>query len=103
MGHASSYICGECDFRAEFVSGDFDFGFSGVIVTPVVCARHGVVSADTGLNAQDGDRVDDATRAARFPCPDCNRPCEQWDRLTCPRCSHQSMREDLSGPQILWD
>jgi predicted RNA-binding Zn-ribbon protein involved in translation (DUF1610 family) len=100
MGTANSYRCEDCrhDFSA---SEDFSFGFSGDVVTPVVCARHGLVEADTGINVARGDAISSAVKAkAAFPCPKCGADSPRWDRRSCPRCGGRHL--DFAG-QIMWD
>ena len=99
MGAASTYVCDLCEYRADFVTGDFDFGFLGVVVTPVICNEHGVVSAETGLKPGQTPRSSDVT----YPCPECQQLCGQWDRTTCPWCRQTTMHEALDGPIIMWD
>ena len=100
MGTANSYICGVC--RHEFsASEDFSFGFSGDVVTPVVCARHGVVEADTGINIARGDVITAVDKAKpAFPCPECGKDSPRWDRRSCPQCGGRNL--DVAD-QIMWD
>lgn len=56
MGLSQDNICESCGWVARLVSRDFDFGRSGEVTTPVVCPKHVIVQADTGLNARDEGR-----------------------------------------------
>ena len=82
MGSGQDYRCTNCGHVAKGISEDFDFGFSGDVITPVVCATHGIMSADTGLNAQHD--CWEAERKQSYPCPACRSESDLWDRRTCP-------------------
>lgn len=84
MGQAADYGCPECGYRAEFVVEDFSCGFSGDVLTPVVCTEHGIISADTGVNVRDGEFPARPNQA--FPCPECRAISPRWDRRFCPKC-----------------
>lgn len=101
MGSAADYLCTACGYRAERVTANSDFGFSGIVVTPVVCAQHGIMSADTGMNVMDGGPS--RRRKRKFPCPECGALSPRWDRRTCPECGQTSMGVDPTGPLIDWD
>ncbi|HEX7323253.1 MAG TPA: hypothetical protein VF299_10040 [Mycobacterium sp.] len=104
MGSASNYVCTDCGCVAECVTADFDYGFTGDVVTPLLCATDGIASARTGLNAMKVESGADATRSSRmFPCPVCDAMSPRWDRKTCPECGHKTMIVDPSSGEILWD
>jgi hypothetical protein len=69
-------------------------------VTPVVCARHGIVSADTGMNAAHGPC---GPQKQSYPCPECGVASPRWDRKTCPECRRPAMEVDPHGGMICWD
>jgi DNA-directed RNA polymerase subunit RPC12/RpoP len=100
MGSASNYTCHNCGAKLEFITPDFDYGFSAEVTTPVVCAEHGVQQADTGLMAW--DRGWDERKQPSYPCPECGRDSHLWDHRTCPVCGKRRMREDLNKG-IFWD
>jgi hypothetical protein len=102
MGEARDYLCESCGYEARRVTGDFDCGFSGVVVTPVACPEHGVVTADTGLNRRDDPGCDERWRDS-YPCPECGRDCPLWDRVTCPTCGAPGMVVNPDGDMLLWD
>ena len=101
MGSAADYVCENCRHRAKGVTDDFDCGFSGAVTTPVVCKTHGILPAQTGLQAfQDG-----WTRHKRkaYPCPECQTMSRVWDRHTCPACGSKTMVIDSEGGFVCWD
>ena len=71
------------------MTADFDFGFSGRVTTPVVCREHGLVQADTGLNAQDNGWR--RKRRRSYKCPVCASQCNLWDHKTCPQCGNHGL------------
>lgn len=73
MGGASGYRRAVCGHRAEYVTDDFSFGFSGDVVTPVPCVQHGIVSA-----ASWGERP--RQRAFHGPESDVSMPGVVWRR-----------------------
>jgi DNA-directed RNA polymerase subunit RPC12/RpoP len=101
MGHAADYWCTACGHQAENVTDNFSFGFSGVVVTPVVCTEHGIVTADTGMNARDDGPLTHTER--EFSCPMCGAMSPRWDRTTCPECGQKCMSVDPNGRDIMWD
>jgi len=101
MGGACGYLCENCGYRAEYVTDDFDYGFMGVVITPVVCPDHGVQNADTGLRAWDDGR--EGRRRDSYPCPECHQERSLWDRRTCPKCGLPKIVEDPSVGLINWD
>src|SRR5262245_13443565 len=98
MGRAAGYTCAECGYRAEFVADDFSYGFSGDVVTPVVCAEHGIISANTGINVIHGGLP--AHRKRKFPCPECGVLSPRWNRKSCPKCGSDRIESDTV---IMWD
>ncbi len=56
MGTAHQYLCGNCGHRFT-ASEDFDYGFLGEVITPVVCAEHGISEAEVGVNLACGDEM----------------------------------------------
>jgi len=100
MGSASGYVCDNCGAKVDFVTPDFDYGFSAQVTTPVLCAEHGVQQAETGLMAWDHG-WEEHTRTS-YPCPECGRDSRLWDHRTCPVCGERRMREDPSET-ICWD
>jgi endogenous inhibitor of DNA gyrase (YacG/DUF329 family) len=101
MGIAGTYTCPHCGYSAEWVTADFDCGFSGDVVTPVVCAEHGIRGARTGLKAWD-DGWREATRES-YPCPECRAESPRWDRRTCPACGRRGAENEGWAPGIMWD
>ena len=101
MGSAADYVCESCGYRAREVTGDFDFGRIGVVVAPVVCPKHGIVCANTGLNAWDEGWT--SHKRGVYPCPHCGSLSATWDRCTCPDCGQKTMGEDPHGIVALWD
>jgi predicted RNA-binding Zn-ribbon protein involved in translation (DUF1610 family) len=101
MGHAADYRCTACGHQAKSVTDSFSFGFSGVVVTPIVCVEHGIVSADTGMNVRAGEPLTRGNR--RFACPECGAMSARWDRTTCPKCGQNRMTVDPNGRDIMWD
>ena len=101
MGTAQDYICDSCGYRVEFVTGDFDFGFSGAVTTPIVCPKHAIQQADTGRNVRSLDW--EPTGRDSFPCPVCHLENPRWDRKTCPKCGEPTMAVDPARGQIMWD
>jgi hypothetical protein len=79
----------------------FDFGFTGDVVTPVLCEEHGIVEADTGLKAWDDGWASQKRDA--YPCPECGAASPVWDRRTCPNCGKKSMRIDWDAGPLMWD
>ena len=72
-----------------------------MILTPVVCGKHGLQNAETGINVARGEPitlVDAAT--TEYPCPSCGVPSPRWDGRSCPTCGGRQLA--LVG-QILWD
>ncbi|HEY1840264.1 MAG TPA: hypothetical protein VGG53_08585 [Mycobacterium sp.] len=67
MGSAAGYTCSACGYRADGVVDDFSFGFRGDVMAAVVCAEHGLVSADTGINVMDGDMPAHPRAPLRLP------------------------------------
>lgn len=100
MGTLLSYSCGNCGRHVEHVSEDFDYGFSGEVVVPILCEEHGVRQVQTGLNARAEDWRDHAL--STYPCPRCRRESPLWDHRTCPRCGERRVEAD-PGDLILWD
>jgi predicted RNA-binding Zn-ribbon protein involved in translation (DUF1610 family) len=100
MGSASGYICDNCGAALDFVTPDFDFGFSAQVTTPVLCAEHGVQQVDTGLMAWDHGWEEH--RRASYPCPECGLQSPLWDHRTCPVCGERRMRVD-PNEAICWD
>lgn len=78
MGSASLHRCRSCGYETDYITPDFDHGMSAVVVTPVLCATHGVAIADTGLMAWDMDW--ESQKADEYPCPECGETCPRWDR-----------------------
>jgi hypothetical protein len=101
MGSAADYVCESCGYRARAVTRDFDYGFSADVVTPVVCHKHGIVSALTGLKAWDEGWT--SHRRDEYPCPHCGCLSATWDRCTCPDCGQKTMGVDPHGITTLWD
>lgn len=100
MGHGNDYVCTACGERIPYVPGDFDYGFSAVIVTPVLCRTHGVVWAETGLSAHDPGWRHKKRRS--YPCSECGTDSPRWDRKTCPRCGERTAVPD-PDTVINWD
>jgi ribosomal protein L37AE/L43A len=98
MGTAWNYTCESCGYEANFVTDDFDCGFTGKVVTPISCPEHGVQTADTGM---DYSRDIVSVRADAYPCPECNTMRPRWDRKTCPMCGASTMRQ--TDDIICWD
>ena len=98
---AHDYLCENCGYEAEFVTEDFDCGMDGAITTPVVCAKHGLVQAETGLNYRDPDW--DEGVSGSYPCPRCKRQSALWDRRTCPKCGKPRMEFHPLCGEIMWD
>ena len=101
MGSAQGYRCPACGYRSAHVTADFGCGFSGVVVTPVLCEEHGIVGVSTGLNAMNPgwrSNVQD-----HYPCPECGAVSPLWDRRTCPSCGKQSMEADPEAELLMWD
>lgn len=100
MGTAAEYRCDYCGH--QFIgTEDFSFGFSGDVVTPVVCGEHGLCSGDTGINVARGDQITAEVRAkTEFPCEECRVESPRWDRRSCPACGGE--RLSFAG-QIMWD
>lgn len=101
MGCSQDYLCKNCGYEAELVSETFDYGFSGDVVTPVVCPSHRIQQADTGLCAQDEDWW--SRRLEAYPCPVCRQDSPLWDHRTCPKCGHASMAVNPLGGLMMWD
>jgi len=101
MGSAGTYTCKHCGYSAEWVTADFDFGFSGDVVTPIACPHDGIRQVETGLNAQDPDWRE--RRLEAYACPVCRERRRLWDRKTCPLCGQPSMDEDESDGFATWD
>jgi ribosomal protein L37E len=101
MGRERDYICASCGYRAELVCEEFDCGMSGDVVTPVICEKHAIVVAATGVKAWDEEAM--AHRKSSYPCPKCGRESPLWDRNTCPKCGQESMKADPDGREIMWD
>lgn len=102
MGTSYSHRCRSCGHVEEGVSPNFDYGMSGVVVTPVLCEEHGLVSADTGLSARD-DFDWESKKGVAYLCPECGRISPVWDRRTCPSCGKKSMGIWREGPMMMWD
>ena len=100
MGTAMEYRCKRCGHQFS-ATEDFSYGFSGEVVTPVVCAEHGLGDANTGINVARGDKITSADIAkAEYPCPQCRVSSPRWGRRSCPTCG--GGRLDFTA-QILWD
>ena len=102
MGSAGTYTCMSCGYTAEWVTADFDCGFSGDVVTPIACPEHGLVQVDTGLSARD-DRSWAEHKRDRYPCPACGEERRVWDRRTCPLCGNVAAENEGWFPGIDWD
>lgn len=98
VGLAAGYACPQCGYCANFVVDDFSVGFSGDVMVAVVCAEHGVVSTNTGINVLDGDMPARSTQ--QFACPECDVICPLWDRKTCPTCASDRIEQTS---YINWD
>lgn len=100
MGMAWEYRCADCG-RQFSATEDFSFGFSGDVVTPIVCMVHGLTAGDTGINlAAGGDLGPEVIAKQSFPCSACGSESPRWDRKSCPSCGCE--RLDFVG-QIMWD
>ena len=99
IGSAFDYGCEVCghQFRAE---EDFSFGMSGKVSTPVVCPKHGLKSADTGVNMMGGELTPEISEQRQFPCPKCGKEVPRWDRKSCPKCGSERLEH---GDEILFD
>ena len=102
MGISGTYTCPECGHATEEVTADFDHGMSGEVVTPVVCAEHGLQTAETGLCARD-DPEWTSRRANVYPCPECGAPAPLWDRRTCPHCGRMGAEDEGWVVDMCWD
>ena len=100
MGSMQDYRCTNCGYEAT-ASEDFAFGFTGEVITPVVCATHGLVIGETGLNAQ--QRGWKSKRRKSYPCSVCGRSSARWDRRTCPACGQPTMDVNPEGGITMWD
>jgi hypothetical protein len=101
MGSAATYTCQNCGYTAEWVTADFDCGFSGDVVTPIACPKDGIRQAMTGLKAWDDDWRD--RRRDSYECPECHEERPLWDRKTCPLCGQSTMDGNESNVIIMWD
>lgn len=100
MGTAAEFRCDDCGHQFS-ASEDFSFGFSGDVVTPVVCRAHGINEADTGINVAAGGRIGPEVRAKQtFPCRVCGVESPRWDHESCPKCGGEHL--DFVA-QIMWD
>lgn len=97
MGITRRYKCSNCGHEFEAVD-DFDCGMSGHVVTPVVCAKHGIADAETGTMAWDDDGI--MRSRGTFPCPECGTESPRWDRLSCPQCGGKT---SVTGRFTVWD
>lgn len=99
MGSAAGYTCADCGYDFEAVD-DFSFGFSGDVVTPVVCPEHGLVNTGTGINVARGQWHPETERKKKFPCRECGAMAPRWNRATCPKCGGEHL---ATTTQIMWD
>jgi len=99
MGMAIDWVCTSCGEQAHDVCEDGDCGMDLRIVTPVLCAKHGIVWGETDL-VWDGE---DPKLASAYPCPECGRMSPLWDRATCPACGAKAMVPDPENGTALWD
>ena len=100
MGTATEYRCEDCGHQFS-ASEDFSYGFLGDVVTPVVCGRHGLHDAETGINVARGEPITLVdVGQAEYPCPSCGVPSPRWDGRSCPTCGGRQLA--FVG-QILWD
>ncbi|MCH9669011.1 MAG: hypothetical protein K0U80_14300 [Actinomycetia bacterium] len=100
MGTAAEYRCAHCGYQFS-ATEDWSFGFSGAVVTPIVCSEHGLAQADTGINVAAGGRIGpETTGKTRYPCPKCGADSPRWDRESCPKCGGERL---VLSAEIIWD
>jgi hypothetical protein len=100
MGLLHDYVCDGCGHRFTATT-DLDSGWSGDVVTPVVCSEHGIGSADVGINLAMREKITSEIQdRPRFPCPTCGVESLRWDRKSCPQCGAERLN---SWRMMCWD
>jgi len=108
MGRSLSFLCPDCGYRVEHISGGIDCGFESVVQTVSCPHCHGLsdclISTDpSGVLRHNPTRL----RHDFLPdlsCPVCGaKDVTPWnDPGPCPRCG-ETMEMDIEGPIALWD